>query len=133
MIHAAMFQTVTVTLPYSEVCMSMHVAGDRRMVHVLPNGAQLLNEDGTRYSFPITHGEAGIVVTPVVSLRHAARHMSYSADEPTRGDARTVTLWRHTPNGIRPDQEIVTRVWAGDPDFDNACRALWPLASEING
>jgi hypothetical protein len=51
---------VSVTLPWSEVCMHLSVAGQTRPVEVLATGAQILNEDGTPYSFPVTHGEAGI-------------------------------------------------------------------------
>jgi len=60
MIHAHIGERVTVELPYSEVCMHMRVAGKRMDVEVLPDGAQLLNADGSKFSFPITHGEAGI-------------------------------------------------------------------------
>lgn len=52
--------TVKVELPYSEVCMYMRVAGQQRSVQVQTDGVQILNEDGTRFSFPITHGEAGL-------------------------------------------------------------------------
>lgn len=51
---------VNVMLPYSEVCMHLKVAGRTRPVEVLAAGAQILNWDGTNYSFPVTHGEAGI-------------------------------------------------------------------------
>lgn len=59
-------ETVTVELPYSEVCCHMRVAGQVRQVQVLAGGAQILNEDGSPFSFPVTHGEAGIrlEVTP---------------------------------------------------------------------
>jgi len=52
--------TVKVRLPWSEVCLYMHVAEQVRDVTILENGAQILNEDGTKFSFPVTHGEAGI-------------------------------------------------------------------------
>jgi len=55
--------TVTLELPYSEVCMHMRVAG-RRMHVRLTDGAhpmaQLLSEDGSNFSLAITTGEAGI-------------------------------------------------------------------------
>ena len=51
---------VTLTLPWSEVCMYMNIAGKVRGVRVLETGAQILNDDGTAFSFPVTHGEAGI-------------------------------------------------------------------------
>jgi hypothetical protein len=51
---------VKLKLPWSEVCMHMRLADQVRDVRVLPDGAQILNEDGTPYSFPVTHGEAGI-------------------------------------------------------------------------
>ncbi len=47
-------------MPWSEVCMHLKVAEQVRSVRVLETGAQILNEDGTRYSFAINHGEAGI-------------------------------------------------------------------------
>lgn len=50
---------VRLRLPWSEVCMFMHVAEQVKDVRVLEDGAQILNEDGTRFSFPVTHGEAG--------------------------------------------------------------------------
>ena len=48
-------------MPHSEVCMHMRVAG-RNMAFVLLNGGsvQLLNDDGSHFSIPITNGEAGI-------------------------------------------------------------------------
>jgi hypothetical protein len=50
-----------VTLPYSEVCMHMRVAGTQMLVEPRPDGmAQLWNLDGTQFSFPITAGEAGV-------------------------------------------------------------------------
>lgn len=52
--------TVTLTMPYSEVCMHMEVAGKKMKVEVLEHGAQLHKEDGSPFSFPILHGEAGI-------------------------------------------------------------------------
>lgn len=49
-----------IQLPWSEVCMHLHVADAVRDVKILEHGAQILNQDGTPLSFPITHGEAGI-------------------------------------------------------------------------
>ncbi|MGK5530844.1 hypothetical protein [Streptomyces sp. URMC 129] len=51
---------VRVRLPYSEVCMHMRVAGQAMTVVILEHGAQILKEDGSSFSFPISHGEAGI-------------------------------------------------------------------------
>lgn len=51
---------VWLKLPWSEACMHLRVAGQVRDVRVLADGAQILNDDGTPYSFPVTHGEAGI-------------------------------------------------------------------------
>lgn len=68
MIDARVGDVVRVTLPWSEVCMHMRVADRVMDVRVLEHGAQLLNADGSNFSFPITHGEAGIRVTrPVVA------------------------------------------------------------------
>lgn len=52
--------TVRIRMPWSEACMYLKVAGQMRQVQVFKHGAQILNEDGTRLSFPITLGEAGI-------------------------------------------------------------------------
>jgi len=54
------FRTV---LPYSEVCMHMRIAGTPKLVCVLSRSAQILNDDGTPFSFPVSHGEAGIYDT----------------------------------------------------------------------
>ena len=57
----AIGDVVTVELPWSEVCMHMRVAGKRMNVQVLSHrSAQLLNDDGTPFSFPILAVEAGI-------------------------------------------------------------------------
>ncbi|WP_326827449.1 hypothetical protein [Streptomyces sp. NBC_01751] len=52
-------ETVAVRLPWSEVCMHMRVAGEIRPVLLKEHGAQILNEDGSNFSFPVTFGEAG--------------------------------------------------------------------------
>lgn len=51
---------VRLRMPWSEVCLYMKVAEQMRDVRILEDGAQILNDDGTPYSFPVTHGEAGI-------------------------------------------------------------------------
>lgn len=61
MIEATVGTRVSVTLPYSEVCMSMRVAGKEMTVDVLAQGAQIIDADGRPFSFPISHGEAGII------------------------------------------------------------------------
>jgi len=54
-------ERVTVTLPWSEVCLSMRVADKAMGVEITPTGAaQLFGDDGAPFSFPITLGEAGI-------------------------------------------------------------------------
>jgi hypothetical protein len=51
----------TIQLPYSEVCMHLRVAGTRMRARLQPNRmVQLLQPDGTDFSFPITDGEAGL-------------------------------------------------------------------------
>jgi hypothetical protein len=52
--------TVWVELPWSEACMWLKKAGEHAAVEITEEGAQILNEDSTRYSFPVTHGEAGV-------------------------------------------------------------------------
>lgn len=39
--------------------MFMRVAEQIRPVLLKDHGAQILNEDGSNFSFPVTHGEAG--------------------------------------------------------------------------
>lgn len=52
---------VRVELPFSEVCMHMRVAGRLMLVRPLPDGmAQILNEDGSPFSAPVTRAEAGL-------------------------------------------------------------------------
>lgn len=49
------------TMPHSEVCMHMRVAGKRMFVAPIDNDmAQLYTLAGEPFSFPITRGEAGI-------------------------------------------------------------------------
>jgi hypothetical protein len=53
-------EQVTKTMPYSEVCMSMRVAGKPMHCIMGDNGmVQLFDRDGNKFSFPITSGEAG--------------------------------------------------------------------------
>jgi hypothetical protein len=63
--YAGTGETLTVELPYSEVCMWMRVAGKRMAVQLTcerdgrPTGAQLLTKSGGHFSFPILPSEAG--------------------------------------------------------------------------
>ncbi|MEV6309939.1 hypothetical protein AB0M10_15240 [Streptomyces sp. NPDC051840] len=50
---------VLVTLPFSEVCRHMRVAGRVMEVEIRERGAQLLKH-GAPFSFPLTWNEAGI-------------------------------------------------------------------------
>lgn len=54
-------ERVWVELPWSEACMWLKKAGEHAEVEITEAGAQILNEDGTRYSFAVTYGEAGIL------------------------------------------------------------------------
>ena len=48
------------TLPYSEVCMHMKVAGKEMWGSLCGDWmVQLWDDDGRKFSFPITRGEAG--------------------------------------------------------------------------
>ena len=47
-------------MPCSEVCEHLGVTDHVMRFRVLADGVQLLNADGSRFSFPITHGEAGL-------------------------------------------------------------------------
>lgn len=61
-----------VTLPFSEVCCHMRVAGERRPVLALTDGmAQILNPDGSPFSFPVCRGEAGLSHTDPAIAREA--------------------------------------------------------------
>lgn len=58
--HMEMPEAKTLTLPYSEVCMHMKVAGTRMYAELRPkNMVQLFDDNGRAFSFPITRGEAG--------------------------------------------------------------------------
>lgn len=60
-VRVAIGETVTVVLPWSEVCMSMRVAGRPHRVTLLSeSAAQLATMDGERVSFPVLPGEAGL-------------------------------------------------------------------------
>lgn len=53
----------TTDLPFSEVCMHLGVAGTRMRARLEPNQmVQLLQPDGSQFSFPITAGEAGLEI-----------------------------------------------------------------------
>lgn len=50
------------TLPHTEVCMHLGVAGKQMMGELIDGVVvQLFDEAGRRFSFPITRGEAGWV------------------------------------------------------------------------
>lgn len=52
---------VRVVLPHSEVCMHMRLAGKTRWAApVGAHMAQIYSDDGSRFSAPITLGEAGL-------------------------------------------------------------------------
>lgn len=51
---------IGLTMPYSEVCMSMRVSDRVLVVRVMEDMAQLVGDNGMNFSSPITHGEAGI-------------------------------------------------------------------------
>jgi hypothetical protein len=48
-------------MPHSEVCMHMRVAGREVLFTLLHDGSvQLIRNDGSHFSFPITNGEADV-------------------------------------------------------------------------
>lgn len=52
----------TTTLPFSEVCMHLRVAGTQMRARLEPNRmVQLLGPDGSEFSIPITDSEAGLL------------------------------------------------------------------------
>lgn len=58
--YVAVGEQLELVMPYSEVCVHMQVAGTRRTVRVLDGAVQILNADGSKFSFPVTSGEAGL-------------------------------------------------------------------------
>lgn len=58
-------ERVVLRLPYSEVCMHMHIAGRKMLCEVRADGVQVFEYGNTPqerpFSFPITHGEAGVL------------------------------------------------------------------------
>jgi hypothetical protein len=64
-------ERVTKEMPYSEVCMSMRVAGRVMIAEVLDGRmAQLYDEADAKFSAPITLGEAGIYIDQVSAYVH---------------------------------------------------------------
>lgn len=55
-------ERVTVTLPWSEVCMFMRIAETTMDIEITADGrgVQVFDAAGTPFSFPITLGEAGV-------------------------------------------------------------------------
>jgi hypothetical protein len=49
-----------VTLPHSEVCMYMKIAGRKADVELLPRNMAQIYLDGKAFSMPVTRGEAGV-------------------------------------------------------------------------
>jgi hypothetical protein len=63
MVYCKPGDTIRLEIVYSEAAMSMRIAGTVRNVRITEGPrpmAQVLNDDGSEYSFPITLGEAGI-------------------------------------------------------------------------
>lgn len=52
-------EKIKVIMPWSEVCMHLNIAGKTMTCELLGRGVQLYDEEGNKFSFPITHGEAG--------------------------------------------------------------------------
>lgn len=68
--------TVTQVLPHSEVCDFMKVAGKVMSAQVVEGYmAQLLNHDGSKFSFPIGLGEAGIYTDQNTSQYYVPSHL----------------------------------------------------------
>lgn len=49
----------TIVLPWSEVCMHMHIAGATMEAYLTDSGMVQLVKDDREFSIPITRGEAG--------------------------------------------------------------------------
>jgi len=52
--------TVRLTLPHTDPCRHLRVAGEIRRVHVLLRGVLILDDDGTPLSDPVPHAQAGL-------------------------------------------------------------------------
>lgn len=73
-----------VIAPHSEVCLHMKVAGQRMYAEPIGNGmAQLWTVDGSKFSSPVTCGEAGIphlaTMTPAQCERAAILAANFRA------------------------------------------------------
>jgi hypothetical protein len=121
---------VRVELPHSEVCMHMRVAGQVRRVRITEDrypAAQILNEDGSNFSFGIGLGEAGfytdaegIYCYPVLDLDEIAEALSYAIL------LACFAEYGFTPLAFIRAAELVlaTEAIAGDPlAFIVACQA----------
>jgi hypothetical protein len=89
----------TTTLPFSEVCMHLRVAGTRMRARLEPNRmVQLPGPDGSEFTFPITDGEAGLdtdeqgVWLLTVDEEPAQPAADAPADPPTAGQHRARRL-----------------------------------------
>ena len=61
--YLAPWDTVEIEIPFSEVAMSMRVAGERMLVQLVKTPSNVMAQlwkDGRMFSAPITYGEAGI-------------------------------------------------------------------------
>jgi hypothetical protein len=111
-------ETVELLLPWSEVCMHMEVADQVRSVLVTDTGAQLLNEDGTEGSFPITHGEAGLYrdAEGLYALPLPAQLWHVERDgervSPRMGDTGACERWMQRRTGRPVDYLIQHRGYA---------------------
>jgi hypothetical protein len=65
-------ETAQVEVGFSEVACHLRIAGKTMTVKLLDDGrmAQVFNEDGSKLSFPITYGEAGIYRTDAGHFYH---------------------------------------------------------------
>lgn len=92
-------EVLEIELPYSEVLMFMRVAGTAMHVECLANGAQLRDADGNAFSFPVTHGEAGIQVVPnvgdMVTIDHEDNAVITGMDEDHKGSRVFIVETEH--------------------------------------
>ncbi len=73
-----------VTLPYSEVCMHMRIAGKEAEVELRQGGMAQVYMNDDLVSFPITRGEAGIFRSDIVDqilLHYRTNYGPMSRDE----------------------------------------------------
>lgn len=80
---------VKAIMPWSEVCMHLGIAGKTMTCEVLSRGVQLYDDKGEKFSFPITHGEAGFYEVAQKDGEERWWYTDHPQSEAKKGDAGT--------------------------------------------